>query len=165
MSRRTDPPPGQDGVHFHTCPLVDPRRTRTAERADQHLFIRPGTDVQLLLAMAHVLFDESLVRPGRAAAHIEGLESLEVALGPWTPESVGDYCSGTNHVLPTYGFARSYSSLGVNDFLRSMTVQELNMQGLEAIGPTACTLADMEGLDAHAQAVTLRLARIRDAAQ
>ena len=46
-------------------------------------------------------------------------------LGPWTPESVGDYCSGTNHVLPTYGFARSYSSLGRTDFLRSMTVQEL----------------------------------------
>lgn len=84
-----------------------------------------------------------------------------VFLGPWTPESVGDYCSGTNHVLPTYGFARSYSSLGVNDFLRSMTIQELSASGLQTIGPTACTLAELEGLDAHAQAVALRLAKAR----
>jgi histidinol dehydrogenase len=80
-----------------------------------------------------------------------------VFLGPWTPESVGDYCSGTNHVLPTYGFARRYSSLGVGDFLRSMTVQELTVEGLQNIGPIATTLAELEGLDAHAAAVTLRL--------
>jgi histidinol dehydrogenase len=81
-----------------------------------------------------------------------------VFLGPWTPESVGDYCSGTNHVLPTYGFARRYSSLGVGDFLRSMTVQELTVEGLQNIGPIATTLAQLEGLDAHASAVSLRLA-------
>ena len=81
-----------------------------------------------------------------------------VFLGPWTPETVGDYCSGTNHVLPTYGFARRYSSLGVGDFLRSMTVQELTMEGLRTIGPTATTLAMLEGLEAHARAVTRRLA-------
>jgi histidinol dehydrogenase len=83
-----------------------------------------------------------------------------VFLGPWTPESVGDYCSGTNHVLPTYGFARRYSSLGVTDFLRSMTVQELTIEGLRTIGPIATTLATLEGLDAHARAVTERLAVI-----
>jgi histidinol dehydrogenase len=81
-----------------------------------------------------------------------------VFLGPWTPESVGDYCSGTNHVLPTYGFARRYSSLGVSDFVRSMTVQELSVEGLRAIGPIATTLARLEGLDAHAWAVNERLA-------
>jgi histidinol dehydrogenase len=83
-----------------------------------------------------------------------------VFLGPWTPESVGDYCSGTNHVLPTYGFARRYSSLGVTDFMRAMTVQELTMQGLLSIGPIAATLATLEGLDAHARAVSERLAAI-----
>jgi histidinol dehydrogenase len=83
-----------------------------------------------------------------------------VFLGPWTPESVGDYCSGTNHVLPTYGFARRYSSLGVADFLRAMTVQELTVEGLKTIGPIAETLAALEGLDAHAWAVTERLAAI-----
>ena len=81
-----------------------------------------------------------------------------VFLGEWTPESVGDYCSGTNHVLPTYGYARRYSSLGVADFVRSMTVQELTREGLETIGPVATTLANLEGLDAHAWAVNERLA-------
>jgi histidinol dehydrogenase len=83
-----------------------------------------------------------------------------VFLGPWTPESVGDYCSGTNHVLPTYGFARRYSSLGVADFMLSMTVQELTAEGLQNVGPIATTLANLEGLDAHAYAVTARLAVI-----
>jgi len=81
-----------------------------------------------------------------------------VFLGPWTPESVGDYCSGTNHVLPTYGYARRYSSLGVADFQRSMTVQELTPEGLRNLGPIATTLANLEGLDAHAWAVDERLA-------
>jgi histidinol dehydrogenase len=87
-----------------------------------------------------------------------------VFLGPWTPESVGDYCSGTNHVLPTYGFARRYSSLGLADFLRSMTVQELTVDGIKNIGPIAVTLARLERLDAHARAVVLRLEAIARAA-
>jgi histidinol dehydrogenase len=82
-----------------------------------------------------------------------------VFLGPWTPESVGDYCSGTNHVLPTYGFARNTSGLGVDAFVKLMTVQQLNPEGLRAVGPVAETLAQLEGLDAHARAVSLRLAR------
>jgi histidinol dehydrogenase len=81
-----------------------------------------------------------------------------VFLGPWAPETVGDYCSGTNHVLPTYGYARRYSSLGVGDFLRFITVQALSLEGLARIGPIAVTLARLEGLDAHAEAVLCRLA-------
>lgn len=88
-----------------------------------------------------------------------------VFLGPWTPESVGDYCSGTNHVLPTYGYARRYSSLGVADFVRSMTVQELTPEGLRNIGPIATTLANLEGLDAHARAVDERLAVLNGESQ
>ena len=80
-----------------------------------------------------------------------------VFLGPWAPETVGDYCSGTNHVLPTYGYARAYSGLGVTDFLRTMTVQTLTEDGLRAVGPIAEQLAAMEGLDAHGQAVRKRL--------
>ncbi len=64
-----------------------------------------------------------------------------VFLGPWTPESVGDYCSGTNHVLPTYGYARAYSGLSVTDFQRRMTVQELTPAGLAGLAPTVETLA------------------------
>ncbi len=84
-----------------------------------------------------------------------------VFLGPWTPESVGDYCSGTNHVLPTYGFARNHSGLGLDQFLRSMTVQELTVDGLRGLGDAVVTLAGLEGLDAHAEAVTRRLRRVQ----
>ncbi len=80
-----------------------------------------------------------------------------IFVGPWTPESVGDYCSGTNHVLPTYGYARNYSGLGLDQFLRYTTVQELTKEGLEALSETVLTLASLEGLDAHARAVSIRL--------
>jgi len=81
-----------------------------------------------------------------------------VFLGPWSPEPLGDYCSGTNHVLPTYGYARAYSGLSTLDFVKRITVQELSAEGLSALGPVAVTLARMEGLDAHAEAVVKRLA-------
>ncbi|MFO1392619.1 MAG: histidinol dehydrogenase [Steroidobacteraceae bacterium] len=80
-----------------------------------------------------------------------------VFLGAWTPETMGDYCSGTNHVLPTYGHARAYSGLGVLDFVRRMTVQEVTPEGLADLGLTARTLARLESLDGHANAVTVRL--------
>jgi histidinol dehydrogenase len=83
-----------------------------------------------------------------------------VFLGAWTPETMGDYCSGTNHVLPTYGFAKAYSGLSLHDFLKRMTVQELTSDGLRELGPTAITLATLEGLDAHANAVRVRLAEL-----
>lgn len=80
-----------------------------------------------------------------------------VFLGTWSPEPMGDYCSGTNHVLPTYGYARAYSGLSVTDFVKGMTVQELSAEGLRELGPVAVELAKLEGLDAHASAVTRRL--------
>jgi histidinol dehydrogenase len=83
-----------------------------------------------------------------------------VFLGAWTPETMGDYCSGTNHVLPTYGFAKAYSGLSLHDFLKRMTVQELTSDGLRDLGSTAITLATLEGLDAHANAVRVRLAEL-----
>jgi histidinol dehydrogenase len=81
-----------------------------------------------------------------------------VFLGHWAPESVGDYCTGTNHVLPTYGHAKSYSGLGVEHFMRQTTVQELTREGLQNIADAVICLATLEGLDAHAAAVTRRLA-------
>jgi len=83
-----------------------------------------------------------------------------IFLGEWSPESMGDYCSGTNHVLPTYGYARAYSGLSVLDFIKRVTVQELTPAGLQSLGPVAVTLARLEGLDAHAQAVTRRIAAL-----
>jgi histidinol dehydrogenase len=83
-----------------------------------------------------------------------------VFLGAWSPETMGDYCSGPNHTLPTYGYARSYSGLSLDDFQKRMTVQEISPAGLREMGPTAQILAALEGLDAHAAAVTVRLAAL-----
>ena len=80
-----------------------------------------------------------------------------VFLGDWAPEALGDYCSGTNHVLPTSGAARFAGGLNVASFQVAITVQEVQPRGIGAIGPCAMELARAEGLDAHLQAVALRL--------
>jgi histidinol dehydrogenase len=88
-----------------------------------------------------------------------------VFLGHWSPESMGDYCSGPNHTLPTYGYARAHSGLSLEDFQKRITVQELTPAGLAGLGPTAQILADLEGLDAHAAAVSIRVAALAAADQ
>ncbi|KZC18418.1 histidinol dehydrogenase [Rhodanobacter sp. FW510-R12] len=91
-------------------------------------------------------------------ALLDGIESAgSVFLGQWTPESVGDYCSGSNHVLPTYGYARSYSGVSVGSYQKQISVQEVSADGLRNIGPCTATLAAAEQLEAHRRAVTLRL--------
>lgn len=89
------------------------------------------------------------------------LNAGSVFIGPWTPESLGDYASGTNHVLPTYGYAKSYSGLAVDNFLKKITVQEASSAGLKTIGPVVEILAEVEGLHAHKTAVSVRLATIK----
>ncbi|MEO5962104.1 MAG: histidinol dehydrogenase, partial [Thermomonas sp.] len=82
-----------------------------------------------------------------------------VFLGDWTPEALGDYCSGSNHVLPTGGAARAWSGLSVASFQKAITLQTANREGILNTGPCAATLAHAEGLQAHARAVELRLER------
>ncbi|UDG80163.1 histidinol dehydrogenase [Candidatus Steffania adelgidicola] len=85
-----------------------------------------------------------------------------VFLGDWSPESAGDYASGTNHVLPTYGYTSSCSSLGVADFQKRMTVQEITPAGLLALAPTIETLAKAERMTAHKNAITLRTSLLKE---
>lgn len=89
------------------------------------------------------------------------LDKVEAAgsvfLGDYTPEALGDYCSGTNHVLPTSGAARAYSGVSVTSFQNFVSVQSADRAGIAAIGACAVVLAEAEGLDAHANAVSLRL--------
>jgi histidinol dehydrogenase len=80
-----------------------------------------------------------------------------IFVGEWSPESAGDYASGTNHVLPTYGYSKVLSSLSLADFCKRFTVQTLTREGLNAIGPAIMDLADAEGLQAHSNAVAVRL--------
>jgi histidinol dehydrogenase len=120
-------------------------------------------DMETAIAVSNDYAPEHLIlqvrEPRRWLPQIQNAGS--VFLGQWTPEPMGDYCSGTNHVLPTYGYARAYSGLSVLDFVKRMTVQECTPDGLRTLGPTAVTLADLEGLDAHANAVSRRLALLK----
>jgi histidinol dehydrogenase len=94
-------------------------------------------------------------------ALLDGIDSAgSIFLGQWTPESVGDYCSGSNHVLPTYGYARSYSGVSVASYQKQISVQEVSEEGLRNIGPCTAMLAAAEQLEAHRRAVTLRLATL-----
>jgi histidinol dehydrogenase len=119
-------------------------------------------DLPTAAAIAEQYAPEHLLLQVRAPRALLALISTagSVFLGAWSPEPIGDYCSGTNHVLPTFGHARAYSGLSVTDFMRSMTVQELSATALQQLGPVAVTLARLEGLDAHAAAVEARLASL-----
>ena len=85
-----------------------------------------------------------------------------VFLGNFTPESAGDYASGTNHTLPTQGYSRQYSGVNLDSFLKSITFQRISEQGLKNIGKTIEVMADAEGLQAHKNAVSIRLATMND---
>ena len=100
----------------------------------------------------------ALREPRAWLAHVEAAGS--VFLGDYTPEALGDYCSGTNHVLPTAGAARAYSGVSVASFQNFVSVQSASRAGIGAIGGCAVTLAQAEGLDAHANAVALRLRKV-----
>ena len=117
-------------------------------------------DLETAIEVANEYAAEHLILEVREPRRwLERVESAgSVFLGDWSPEPMGDYCSGTNHVLPTYGYARAYSGLSVLDFVKRITVQELSPAGLRSLGPVAVSLARLEGLDAHAAAVTRRLA-------
>jgi histidinol dehydrogenase len=138
------------------------RRSRqtTLRAALEHLRLIVVRDLETAFAISNAYAPEHLiVQTQDARAWLGEIRAAgSVFLGAFTPETMGDYCSGTNHVLPTYGFARAYSGLGLQDFVRRITVQELTAQGLSVLGPTAVTLAELEGLDAHAEAVNVRLA-------
>lgn len=116
-------------------------------------------DLATALAVSNDYAPEHLIIQTRdSRALLDGVVNAgSVFLGAWSPEPMGDYCSGTNHVLPTYGYARAYSGLSVADFQKRITVQELTPAGLSLLGPVAEILARLEGLDAHANAVTVRL--------
>ena len=134
-------------------------RSATAKLALQSSRLIAVTDLSQAVAISNRYAPEHLILnvadPRALLASVQSAGS--VFLGGWSPESVGDYCSGTNHVLPTYGHARAWSGVSVASFQKQITVQELSADGLRGIGPCAITLANAEGLDAHARAVSIRL--------
>ena len=135
-----------------------PRDTQV-EGSLAHSFAVVLPDLQDLIDFAEAYAPEHLIIAlENAAEAAEGITAAgSVFIGPWSPESAGDYASGTNHTLPTSGWARSCSGVNMDSFFRKMTLQEITREGLAGLAPTIVSMARAEGLDAHAQAVTLRM--------
>jgi len=142
-----------------------PRADIAAKALAESRLVRVRDLAQALDVSNRYAPEHLIIQTADPRALLDGVESAgSVFLGDWTPESLGDYCSGSNHVLPTYGYARSYSGVSVASFQKQVTVQEASAEGLRAIGPCAATLAAAEQLEAHRRAVTLRLAAMDAAA-
>ena len=111
------------------------------------------------IAFANAYAPEHLIIATRDAWDVAGhiTAAGSVFVGPYTPESAGDYASGTNHTLPTCGWARSFSGVNLDSFYRKMTLQEITPEGLRGLSQTIITMAEAEGLQAHANAVKVRL--------
>ncbi|PKF63869.1 histidinol dehydrogenase [Psychromonas sp. psych-6C06] len=137
-------------------------RKEIAEKAIAHSVSIVCADIDEAIEISNRYAPEHLIvqtqNPRVLQPHLKNAGSI--FLGAWTPESVGDYASGTNHVLPTYGYTRTYSSLGLADFVKRYTVQELSAEGLRRLAPTVTCLADAEGLTAHKRAVTIRMDKL-----
>lgn len=141
-------------VQLANLPRADiARRSLSASSAIRVSSIDEAIVISNRYAPEHLIL--ALRQPRLALAGVESAGS--VFLGDWAPEALGDFCSGTNHVLPTGGAARAMSGLSVASFQKAITVQAVDRQGLQAIGATAVEMARAEGLEAHARAVTLRL--------
>lgn len=139
--------------------LSDLPRADIARRSLENgcMIIAPSLEAMFEISNAYAP-EHLIIQIENAQDYVGSIRNAgSVFLGQWTPESVGDYASGTNHTLPTYGAARAYSGVTLESFMTYMSVQQLSRAGLEALGPTVARLASLEGLEAHRRAVSLRL--------
>ncbi|SUB24689.1 histidinol dehydrogenase [Avibacterium avium] len=138
-------------------------RAETARQALSHSRIFIAEDLAQAVEISNQYAPEHLVvQVENARALLDQLDNAgSIFLGAYSPESMGDYASGTNHVLPTYGYTRTTSSLGLADFSKRMTVQELSPQGFQDLAPTVIQMATAEQLDAHKNAVLVRLEKLQ----
>ncbi|MCF0178332.1 MAG: histidinol dehydrogenase [Bacteroidales bacterium] len=134
-------------------------RALIAEKALENSRIIVLSDIDEMIEFANLYASEHLIismrNPWSVADRIEAAGSIFI--GNYSPESAGDYASGTNHTLPTMGLATAFSGIGTDSFRHQITYQELTKEGLERLGDTIITMADAEGLEAHANAVKVRL--------
>lgn len=135
-----------------------PRKELTMKAlVESRLVVLPSVEEQIefanMYASEHLII--SMKEPWKVAEQITAAGS--VFIGNYSPESAGDYASGTNHTLPTSGWARSCSGVNIDSFTRKITYQELTAEGMSKLGPTIVAMAVAEGLDAHANAARLRM--------
>ncbi len=135
-----------------------PRRSM-AERALENSFSIEVDSLEQAFSFSNRYAPEHLIIQCESAeSHMDEIYNAgSVFLGRWSPESVGDYASGTNHTLPTYGYARMYSGVSVDSFCKFITMQHLSKEGLKNIAPSVETLAELEELEGHKRAVSIRL--------
>ncbi|MBB1274361.1 MULTISPECIES: histidinol dehydrogenase [Psychromonas] len=151
----------QTGIEIASQLAVLERR-EIAEKAIANSVSIVCKDLEQAVAISNRYAPEHLIVQTEQPRAIQPMlkNAGSIFLGAWTPESVGDYASGTNHVLPTYGYTKTYSSLGLADFVKRYTVQELTQEGLRNLAPAVTCLAAAEGLTAHKRAVTIRMEKL-----
>jgi histidinol dehydrogenase len=135
-----------------------PRKDMAEQSLSNSRLIRVAdedTAIDLLNAYAA---EHLIISTADAEAHADRIENAgSVFIGNFTPESAGDYASGTNHTLPTNGFARAWSGVSLDSFLKKVTYQKITAEGLQLLGPSVELMAEEEQLAAHKNAVSLRL--------
>jgi histidinol dehydrogenase len=136
-----------------------PRKAMAAASIDNSLIlVLPNRQDQLDYINAYAP-EHLILSMAEARSFAAGIQNAgSIFLGYYTPESVGDYASGTNHTLPTYGYARNYSGVSLDSFVTKITFQELTKDGLRTLGPAVEVMAEAEELRGHAVAVSVRLA-------
>ncbi len=155
---------GSEDIADAVCREVDrqldklPRKELTMKAlVESRIIVLPTVEQQIefanMYAAEHLII--SMREPWKIAEQITAAGS--VFIGNYSPESAGDYASGTNHTLPTSGWARSCSGVNIDSFTRKITYQELTAEGMAQLGPTIVAMAVAEGLDAHANAARLRM--------
>ena len=144
---------------------VLPRRDITVKALSASRLIVVGDMAECVAVSNRYAPEHLIIQAENARDLVPAVQNAgSVFVGAWSPESGGDYATGTNHVLPTYGYAATYSSLGLADFTKRMTVQEMTPAGLRRLGPAIATLAAGELLDAHKNAVLIRMAKLPEEA-
>lgn len=139
-------------------------RKELASKSIAHSKIIVAKNLEQCLEISNAYAPEHLIiQTGNPRELLNGVKHAgSVFLGAYSPESMGDYASGTNHVLPTYGLTRTHSSLNLADFSKRMSVQELSVEGFKELGKSVSVLATAEALDAHKNAVELRLKSLKE---
>ena len=139
-------------------------RAKTAKQSLAHSKAIVFSSIDLAVEFSNKYAPEHLIINARQAQKLaeQVINAGSVFIGAYTPEAVGDYASGTNHTLPTAGWATSYSGVSLDSFVKKVTFQEITREGLEKIGPAVQTMASAESLEGHKQAVTVRLQSIKE---
>jgi histidinol dehydrogenase len=137
------------------------RKTILAESSKQIKVIVTNNIKEAIEVSNQYAPEHLIIQTIDSSKHVEKVTAAgSIFIGAWAPEALGDYVTGSNHVLPTYGYAKNVSGLSTTDFMTSISVQEVSIDGIKNIGPLAMDIANIEGLDAHRNAIKYRLEAI-----